>query len=336
MPPVENAGSDGATGHVPVMLAEVLAALGPLQGRVVVDATFGGGGYSRAFLAAGAATVIAIDRDPEAEARSRALRDDPRFVFHRGRFGDVARLVRAHGLDAVDAVVLDLGTSSFQLDDPARGFSWRGDGPLDMRMEASGPTAADLLASLDVPALARILREFGDEPQALRIARAIVRERARRPLRTTGELRDLVLRVKGRGTRSIDPATQTFQALRIAVNDETGELERALAGARAVLRPGGRLVVVSFHSGEDGLVKRWVNAHGGRAPAVSRHRPAVASAAPPAFAWLDRAARQPGSAECLANPRARSARLRAAVRLDDAACDEAEPEPLSSHPRIAA
>jgi len=313
-----------------------LAALGPLPGRVVVDATFGGGGYSRAFLAAGAGKVIAIDRDPAAEARSRALADDPRFVFHAARFGDLATVVRAHGLDAVDAVVLDLGTSSFQLDDPARGFSWRGDGPLDMRMEGAGPTAADLLASLDARALATILREFGDEPQAARIARAVVHERARRPLRTTGELRDLILRVKGRGTRSIDPAAQTFQALRIAVNDERGELERALVGARAVLRPGGRIVVVSFHSGEDALVKRWVNAQGGRAPAFSRHRPIAAPAAPPAFAWLDRSARQPGPAECLANPRARSARLRVAVRLDDTGRDDADPEPLSSHPRIAA
>lgn len=336
MSPVEKSGAPGAAGHQPVMLAEVLAALGPLEGRIVVDATFGGGGYSRAFLAAGAGRVIAIDRDPAAAARSRSLAGEPRFVFREARFGDLAAVVRAEGLVAVDAVVLDLGTSSFQLDDPARGFSWRGDGPLDMRMEASGPTAADLLARLDARELARILRAFGDEPQAARIARAIVQERARRPLRTTGELRDLILRVKGRGTRSIDPAAQTFQALRIAVNDETGELERALVGARAVLRPGGRLVVVSFHSGEDALVKRWVNAQGGRAPAFSRHRPIAPAAAPPALAWLDRAARQPGAAECLANPRARSARLRVAVRLDDTARDDADPEPLIFHPRIAA
>jgi 16S rRNA (cytosine1402-N4)-methyltransferase len=231
-------------------------------------------------------------------------------------FGRLQTVLAELGHQAVDGIVLDLGVSSYQLDDPARGFSFRHAGPLDMRMERQGPTAANLVNGLPEGELARLLRDHGDEPDARRIARAIVAERAQRPILTTDALAALVARVKGRhGGR--DPATLTFQALRIAVNDELGELERGLAAAEAVLRSGGRLVTVAFHSGEDALVKRFIDSRGGRAEGRSRHLPPVQQAAP-RWRWLSRRVTTPEAEERSRNPRARSARLRVAERLGTA------------------
>lgn len=322
--PVDNFGM--VAGHCPVLLREMLAALRPQPGRVYVDATFGGGGYSEAILAAADCRVIALDRDPGAVARGRALEARcPRFTMVESAFGELDRALEALGVAAVDGVVFDLGLSSLQLDDPARGFSFSADGPLDMRMGPAGPTAADILAGADEAELVRILREYGEEPQARRIARAIVAARRVRPLQRTGELARLVEQVVGRRPGGHHPATRTFQALRIAVNDELGELRRGLAAAERVLSPGGRLVVVAFHSLEDRIVKRFVDERAGRDAGISRHLPAR-EAPPPRFAWLARKVVKPSAEEVARNPRARSARLRAAERLGDAtAAGSAEP-----------
>ncbi len=303
--------------HVPVLLAEVLDALGPRDGGIYVDATFGGGGYSRALLATVDCRVVAIDRDPEAVARGRELeREEPRFTMIEGRFGELDRLLAERGIGAVDGIVFDLGLSSFQLAAAERGFSFTLEGPLDMRMERRGPSAADLLARLREEEIARILRDYGEEPAARRIARAIVARRAQAPIRTTRELAELIVQVVGPGRRGHHPATRTFQALRIAVNDELGELERGLAAAVRVLRPGGRLVVVSFHSLEDRIVKRFVDAQAGRRPRLSRHLPEAGLAAcRPTLRWVTRRVVRPSRAELARNPRARSARLRVAEKL---------------------
>lgn len=315
--------------HVPVLLAEAIEALAPREGGTYVDATFGGGGYSRALLARPVARVVAIDRDPAAVARARALaRTEPRLLPLEGRFGELPALLAAAGIDRVDGIVADLGLSSDQLDDPARGFAFQLDGPLDMRMGPDGPTAAELLARLDETALAELLFRLGDETDARRIARAIVRRRARAPLTRTGELRALVRAVKGGRPSRHDPATRTFQALRMAVNDEPGELERLLEGATRLLVPGGRFAIVAFHSGEDRLVKRWVESDGGRRSAGSRHRPPPPDAGPPRLIWAVRGPVSPSPAEVARNPRARSARLRVAVRTEAPA--EGEGEPLST------
>ncbi|MDF1587482.1 16S rRNA (cytosine(1402)-N(4))-methyltransferase RsmH [Marinimicrococcus flavescens] len=303
--------------HLPVMLDEVLDAVAPRDGETVVDATFGGGGYSRALLARAACRLVGIDRDPAAVARGSALAaDEPRFSMLEGRFGDVAGLLAEAGHGQVDAIVADIGLSSYQLDDPTRGFGFSGEGPLDMRMGGEGPSAADLLASLDEREIADILWRYGDESDSRRIARAIVRRRAEAPIRTTRELHGLVLAAKGGKHGPKDPATRTFQALRIAVNDELGELERLLASSLDLLRPGGRLVVVSFHSGEDRIVKQFVDGSGGKTVQRSRHLPPTVAAAP-RLRWVRRGAIKPGAAEVARNPRARSARLRVAVRLAD-------------------
>jgi len=306
-------------GHIPVLRAEMLAALAPRDGGVYLDATFGGGGYSAAILDAARCTVFAIDRDPDAIARGAALaaRYAPRLRLIEGRFGDLVELLAAEGVGALDGVVFDLGVSSFQLDEPERGFSFRADGPLDMRMERSGPTAADLVNTLDVRALADVLHEFGEERAARRIARAIVAARAEAPIETTSRLAAIIRAVLPPDRSGIDPATRSFQALRIRVNDEIGEIERALAAAASLLAPGGRLVVVAFHSLEDRPVKRFMVEAAGRAPAPSRHDPRGLLARPaPRFRLATARALRPGSAECAANPRARSARLRALERLD--------------------
>ncbi len=319
--------SVSAPRHVPVLLAEAIAGLAPRAGGVYVDATFGGGGYTRALLAHPVGRVVAVDRDPEAAARARALAArDPRLVPIEGRFGELERLLAEVGIERVDGIVADLGLSSDQLDDPARGFAFQSDGPLDMRMDPHGPTAADLLARLDEAALADLLARLGDEPDARRIARAIVRRRARAPLTRTGELRALVHAVKGGRPGRHDPATRTFQALRMAVNDEPGELARLLEAAVRLLVPGGRLVVVSFHSGEDRLVKHWVESDGGRRLSGSRHRPPPATVGPPRLVWAVRGPIGPSAEEIARNPRARSARLRVAVRTDAPAEAEGEPD----------
>ena len=309
--------------HLPVLLAEVLGALEPSAGATYVDATFGGGGYSQAILDAADCRVIGLDRDPAAIARGAALAaaTHGRLSLVETPFGAMREVLRGRaGLPdggLVDGIVFDLGVSSFQLDDPARGFSFREDGPLDMRMGGHGPTAADLLAELDPGLLVRLLRDHGDEPDARRIVRAVVTERTRAPLRTTAALAALVARVKGGRHGRIDPATRVFQALRIAVNDEIGELGRGLEAAQDLIRPGGRLVVVAFHSGEDAVVKRFINERGGRPVASSRHLPPLEGDLRPRWRWLERRVRRPEDREVATNPRAHSARLRAAVRLAD-------------------
>lgn len=308
-------------GHVPVLLEAMLQTLAPRDGGTYLDATFGGGGYAAAILQSCCCTVWAIDRDPDAIARGAALaaRFPARLYLLEGRFGDLLALLGSHGVSALDGVVLDLGVSSFQLSDPARGFSFRIDGPLDMRMGRDGPTAADLVNRLPERDLADLLYEFGEERASRRIARAIVAARGNAPILTTAQLGAIIRRVVPPDRGGIDPATRSFQALRIRVNDELGEIARALAQAAALLSPGGRLVVVSFHSLEDRIVKRFMAAAAGRAPSPSRHVPEhVANQSAARFRLLLARALRPGQAEIAANPRARSARLRALERLGPA------------------
>jgi 16S rRNA (cytosine1402-N4)-methyltransferase len=300
--------------HLPVLMDEAVAALAIRDDGVYVDATFGGGGFSRAMLVAATCRVVGIDRDPEAVARGRALAAaEPRFRMLEGRFGELDSLLAAAGHRHVDGIVMDIGVSSFQLDQAERGFSFQKGGPLDMRMSRSGATAAEMLAQVGEAQLAGVLRELGDEPDARRIAAAVVRERASEPLTRTAQLAALIARVKGGRRGRTDPATRSFQAIRMWVNDELGELARALEAAERLLRHEGRLVVVSFHSGEDELVKRFVDARGGRPAGGSRHLP-PAEVQDIRWVWAGRKAARPGEAEIAANPRARSARLRVAVR----------------------
>ena len=313
--------------HLPVLLDEVLEALAPHPGATYLDGTFGGGGYTAAILAAAPCTVWAIDRDPAAIARGAALAARHPGCLHliEGRFGDMVDLLAARGVTALDGIVLDVGLSSDQIDDPARGFSFRTDGPLDMRMAASGPTAADLVADLPENELADTLYQLGEERLSRRIARAVVAARAVAPIATTQQLADIVRGVVPKDRSGIDPATRSFQALRIRVNDELGEIERALAAAAALLAPGGRLVVVSFHSLEDRLVKRFMQEAAGQTPAPSRYDPGGLLARPDAqFRLLVRGAARPGPAELAANPRARSGRLRALARLPNSATGASE------------
>jgi 16S rRNA (cytosine1402-N4)-methyltransferase len=301
-------------GHVPVMLAEVLEALAPRAGGQYLDATFGGGGYAAAILGTAACTLWAIDRDPDAIARgaSLAARFPGRLHLLQGSFGNLLSLLSESGVKSLDGVVLDLGVSSYQLDDPARGFSFRADGPLDMRMGRVGPTAADLVNTLPERELADVLFAFGEERRSRRIARAVVTARATAPIETTGRLASIIRSVVPTDRSGIDPATRSFQALRIRVNDELGEIERALTQAAQLLAPGGRLVVVAFHSLEDRIVKRFMGEAAGRAPTPSRHDPRVlGTRAAARFRLLTPKALRPATAETSANPRARSARLRA-------------------------
>lgn len=307
--------------HQPVMLAEVVAALAPRPDSIIVDGTFGAGGYSRGLLAAGAGRVLGIDRDPTVRPHAEALgAEHPgRFDLLAGCFGEMEGLLAARGIARVDGVALDLGVSSMQLDRAERGFSFAHDGPLDMRMGGAGESAADLINSRPEGDLARLIAEFGEERHARRVARAIVRRRLESPFARTADLAEVVRaaipapRGKGRGAPTIDPATRTFQALRIAVNDELGELRRGLAGAERLLAPGGRLAVVSFHSLEDRIVKDFVRTRSDRAPTGSRHLPPSVRPAPSLIEITPRP-RTPEPAETAANPRARSARLRIAER----------------------
>lgn len=326
-------------GHVPVMLPEMLSALSPRAGESHLDATFGGGSYSRAILAAADCRLFAIDRDARALARGRELsaQHDGRLTLLHGRFGDMEQLLARVDIHRLDGVVMDLGLSSMQLDDPARGFSFRHDGPLDMRMDAGAGDAdaldadadadtdagagdaADLVNSWQEADLAQIIRDYGEERRARRIAAAIVRERERAPIETTGQLAAIVRAQMPPSRDGIDPATRTFQALRIMVNDELGELDRALCAAERLLSHGGRLVVVAFHSLEDRRVKNFLKSRSGGNPRPSRHQPAAAAAhdadsVAPRFSLPGRRAIKPAAAELRANPRARSARLRLAVR----------------------
>jgi 16S rRNA (cytosine1402-N4)-methyltransferase len=311
------------TGHLPVMLAEVLATLVPRDGATCLDATFGGGGYARAILdAAPGCTLFALDRDPDAIARGADLvaRYAPRLQLMEGRFGDMLDLMAARGVTTLDGVVMDLGVSSFQLDQAERGFSFRADGPLDMRMEKAGPSAADLVNTLPEAELADILYRLGEERFSRRIAKAIVARRAEQPFATTGDLAALVRSKVPRDPSGIDGATRAFQALRLAVNDELGEVERGIAAAAQMLAPGGRLVVVAFHSLEDRIAKRFMAEAAGRGTGASRHDPgALTARAAPRFRLLTPRALRPSEAETRDNPRARSARLRALERLEEAA-----------------
>jgi 16S rRNA (cytosine1402-N4)-methyltransferase len=296
------------------MLPEVLGMLSPRAGGIYLDGTFGGGGYARVILDAAPCTLWAIDRDPDAIARGATLaaRFPGRLHLVHGQFGNMLDLLAERGVTALDGVVLDVGVSSYQLDDPARGFSFRGDGPLDMRMGRSGATAADLVNSLPERELADLLFELGEERASRRVARAIVAARAEAPIATTARLAAIIRGVLPPDRSGIDPATRSFQALRIRVNDELGEIERGLDQASRLLAPGGRLIVVSFHSLEDRIVKRFMGDAAGRAPSPSRHDPrGLASRAAPRFHLLTTRPVRPCAEEIAANPRARSARLRA-------------------------
>lgn len=303
--------------HIPVMLDEVIRIGDPKPGDVFVDGTFGDGGYSRAILAAGA-SVVAIDRDPDAIADGKALAKAAkgRLTLVRGRFGALDWIARGAGYDEVDGVVLDVGVSSMQLDRAERGFSFMRDGPLDMRMSKEGPTAADLVNTLEPKALARMLSMFGEEKKANSVARAIVDARSRGTITRTGELAAIVEKALGRNPRDpIHPATRTFQALRIVLNQELDELGDALAAAEAMLREGGRLVVVTFHSLEDRAVKRFLADRSRDHATGSRHLPAQPVHAP-TFKLVAKGVLTPTDEEQSVNPRARSAKLRAAIRTD--------------------
>lgn len=303
--------------HIPVLLSDVIAALAPRDGGLYVDGTFGAGGYSRALLQQANCQVIALDRDPSAVAlgRSLAAESDGRLQMIEGCFGDMDRLLADAGVDGVDGVALDIGVSSMQIDQAERGFSFAKDGPLDMRMAQSGPTAADVVNHADEGALADILFRFGEERQSRRIARAIVNDRSETPFTSTAQLAALVRRVVRSSRDGIDPATRTFQALRIYVNDELGELERGLSAAETVLSTDGCLAVVTFHSLEDRIVKQFFRERSGALASPSRHRPQAIGGAVPVFSLLNRKAVVAGADEIRINPRARSAKLRAARKV---------------------
>jgi 16S rRNA (cytosine1402-N4)-methyltransferase len=305
---------ESSSRHISVLGREAVEWLVPRAGGVYVDATFGAGGYSRGLLAVAGTRVIGIDRDRTAIAGGFDLvdRSEGRLVLVQDRFSNLAEVCAAQGAAAVDGIVMDVGVSSMQLDRAERGFSFRFDGPLDMRMGQQGPTAADVVARVSETDLANIIYIFGEERNSRRIARAIVEARKEAPVATTRALAELVARVVRSKPNEIHPATRTFQALRIFVNEELDELHEALSAAERVLKPGGRLVVVSFHSLEDRIVKNFLSLRG-KASAGSRHMPEVVQAAP-SFEILTRRPVIPGEAEIAANPRARSAKLRAAQR----------------------
>jgi 16S rRNA (cytosine1402-N4)-methyltransferase len=321
--------ADGVDGgparHVPVLIEEVLRFLGPAAGGTYIDGTFGAGGYSRAILEKGGA-VIAIDRDPTAISGGAKLKQDAggRLTLVEGRFADLDAIAREHGHERVDGVVLDIGVSSMQLDDTSRGFSFSRQGPLDMRMGADGPTAADLVNTMEPAALARMIAVLGEEKRARAVATAIAAARMKGPIATTVELAEIVARAVGRrGANQIHPATRTFQALRIYLNRELEELAEALAASERILGEGGRLIVVSFHSLEDRIVKRFLSDRSAILGGGSRHQPQRVVAAA-TFELLTRGVVTPGEGEIRINPRARSARLRAARRT------AAPPRPLDS------
>jgi len=293
--------------HVPVLLGEVITALRLSPGSVYVDATFGAGGYAHAALSDGAGQVFGIDRDPTALAANDI--DDARLVLIEGRFSVMDRLLAERGITSVDAVAMDVGVSSMQLDHAERGFSFQNDGPLDMRMGNDGPSAADFINTATEAEIAEVLFRLGDEPKARRIARAVVNDR---PFARTAALAAMVRSACGPSAAGKDPATRTFQALRIHVNDELGELEAGLQAAERLLRAGGRLAVVSFHSLEDRIVKTFMRDRSGAAPTGSRHLPTT-SARAATFTDTGKAIR-PTPTEIEHNPRARSATLRAATR----------------------
>ncbi len=306
--------------HIPVLLEDVIEALAPQPGERFIDGTFGAGGYARGILDAADCQVLGIDRDPTAIARGTAMAGefDGRLTMAPGCFGELDELAGAANFAPVDGIALDLGVSSMQIDEGARGFSFMQDGPLDMRMgrdAQEGRTAADIVNQAPVDEIIRILREYGEERRARAIARAIEAARKRAPIATTQELSEIVMSVLGRGRPDrIHPATRTFQALRIAVNDELGELHRGLVAAERVLSEQGRLAVVSFHSLEDRIVKQFFTDRSAGTPHGSRYLPEQPEGPAPTFELMFRGGKTPGKSELTNNPRARSARLRAARR----------------------
>ena len=304
--------------HAPVLLDQVIDALKPAPGDVMIDATFGAGGYTRAILKAGA-EVIALDRDPTVQPHADAVANDfpGQFQLVRTPFSGLAEAFADSGKARLDGAVFDIGVSSMQLDQAERGFSFMRDGPLDMRMSDEGATAADIVNTWDHGPMAHIFKLYGEERQSGRVASAILRRRVEQPFTRTLDLAETVEKaLGGRRGAPIHPATRVFQALRIAVNDELGELERGLAAAEATLAPGGRLAVVTFHSLEDRIVKAFLTERSGHAPGGSRHAPAAVETRKPSFVLAFKGAREATEEERAANPRARSAKLRAAVRTE--------------------
>ncbi len=304
------------TPHIPVLLAEVLDVLEPKNGGIYVDGTFGAGGYSKAILAKADCKVIGIDRDPLAIKMSQPLQEEfkNRLTVVQGNFGDMKRIIRDLNLKNVDGVVLDLGVSSMQIDDAARGFSFQKDGSLDMRMSKEGLSAADVVNTASQEELADIIYEYGEERMARKIARAIVNRRKEKTFETTLELAEVVCSAVPRSKDGIHPATRTFQALRIHVNDELGELKRGLAGAVDILAPQGKIAVVSFHSLEDRIVKSFLQEKAGKAPRSSRHLPLNLPETVPEVNIITKSPIRPSEEETKLNPRARSSRLRGAVK----------------------
>ena len=306
------------SGHIPVMLKEVLDALVPSGGEVYLDGTYGGGGYARAILGAANCTLLGVDRDETAIARAREVAaSEHRLIPLLGKFGDLDMLASESGFEALDGVVLDLGVSSFQLDQAERGFSFMRDGPLDMRMGQSGPNAADVVNRVDEQGLANIIFRLGEETKSRRVARAITLRRKERHFETTLDLAETVeTALGGRRGAKTHPATKTFQAIRMFINDELGELARALVAAERLLKAGGRLVVVTFHSLEDRIVKNFLRERSGLTGGGSRHMPAAEAGVPPSFKLASRKALSVSSEEARDNARARSSRLRLGVRTD--------------------
>ena len=321
-------------GHYPVMLPEVLTYMAAHDGDVLIDGTYGGGGYTNALLGAADCKVLAIDRDLDAISRAEttALRQ-PRLIPLLGRFGDLDTLAGDAGFESVDGVVLDLGVSSFQLDEADRGFSFMRDGPLDMRMGRAGPSAADVVAQLPEKDLANLIYRLGEEKQSRRIASTICARRGRAPFLTTLDLAETIeTALGGRKGARIHPATRTFQAIRMYVNDELGQLASALTAAENILKKGGRLVVVTFHSLEDRMVKLFLRARAGLGGGGSRHMPERKTGAPPSFNMPTKKSIEPSPEEIADNPRSRSARLRYAIRTDAPAWTSPVPTGLDLPP----
>ncbi len=311
--------SDATNPHISVMLDEVVETLNPQAGETYIDGTFGAGGYTRAILDKADCTVIGIDRDESALAMASSWKDKygARLKLVHSNFANAKSALESLGIDKVDAVILDLGVSSMQIDQEERGFSFRFDGPLDMRMDrSSGKTAADLVNTLPEEELANIIYMYGEEKASRRVAAAIVKARAEQKITTTGQLAKIIRSVVHVSPKDrIDPATRTFQALRLKVNDELGEVETILESTLDILKDGGRLIVVTFHSLEDRIVKNFMNDHGKPAASPSRYLPATAVAEKPRFSILTKKPLIPTDAETSRNPRARSAKLRAAMRV---------------------
>ncbi len=308
--------------HRPVLGREVVEALQPKKNGVYIDATFGRGGYTALLLESGAGRVVAIDRDPEAAKAAEIFKQryGDRFLFLTGCFGDMVRIVRAANINTVDGIAFDIGVSSPQLDTAERGFSFRLDGPLDMRMSATGRSAADIVNTAGEAELADILYQLGEERASRRIAKAIVEARRVKAFERTTELAATIASVVPKHSE-IHPATKSFQALRIAVNDELGELQRGLQAALELLQSGGRIAVVTFHSLEDRIVKEFFRTQAGRIGQISRHRPLVAATLAPSLRLVNNKAITPSDEECRQNSRARSAKLRVAEKITgDSAC----------------